>query len=166
MAAAPVEAKGIDLKLPEGFEADPKAVEAFKAWAAEQKFDGPTAQKFFEAQLQRDKSARTADDAAIAAQDAKWAGELKADKDFGGTNYEASNNLAQRALDHHFGADAAKLIHAAGLGNHPLLWRGFVRIGKAMAEDTIASTATPAARGLSTEEGLKATYPSMFPPKE
>lgn len=149
------------VKLPDGFKLEPGEVEFF------QKELGPKAQAAVDKMAALEKARIAAEDTAIAAQDAKWLSEAKADKEIGGAAYDANVKLAQRALAKFGGAEVAQVIHQAGLGNHPGLLRAFVRIGKAMAEDAIGNTATPADKGIpSAEQRLKAAYPTMFPKQE
>lgn len=157
-AAEPVKEAPKVEPLPEDFLADVKDLGLDEAKAR-------TAHEVFTKRTAAAEQARIkAEDTAIAQQDAKWLAESKTDTEIGGAAYDANVKLAQRALAKFGGPDVAKLIHAAGLGNHPGLLKAFVRIGKAMAEDSIGNTATPADKGIpSAEAGLRAAYPTMFP---
>ena len=159
-AAKPAEPAKVETKaepLPADFLADVKDLGLDEVKAK-------TAHEVFTKRQAAAETARIAsEDTAIAAQDAKWLSEAKADKEIGGAAYDANVKLAQRALAKFGGQEVAAVIHAAGLGNHPGLLRAFVRIGKAMAEDAIGSTATPAEGTPSAESGLRAAYPTMFP---
>lgn len=144
------------IKLPEGFKLEPGVIEAL------QKSLGPKAQEAVEQMAAVEQSRIKSEDAAIAAQDAKWAAELKADPELGGQHYEASIKLAARALHHFGGREAAVLLHTAGLANNPTMVRLFNKIGKSLGEDTLAGSAKPPAPAVSQEARLRSTYPSMF----
>lgn len=73
---------------------------------------------------------------------------LKADKDFGGANYDATIKASQSSMTQFFGEDGAKILKASGLDNHPSIVKGLARIRKAIAEDTTAPpTTNPAPAG-------------------
>jgi hypothetical protein len=63
------------------------------------------------------------------------------------------------------GEPLVKLLNESGLGNHPLLVKAFVAIGKARAEDRIGGTSNAAGKSnLSPDEQLQRDlYPTMFP---
>jgi hypothetical protein len=80
---------------------------------------------------------------------ADWAKQAQEDPEIGGKNWNATKNLAAKALDH-FGApseikevDGKKvetnpfrvLLNQSGLGEHPDMIRVFANVGKALSED-------------------------------
>ena len=142
----------VELKAPKGFEPH---FEALSKHAQELGLEGEKAQKFIDSIAAVDGARAKQLDEALAAQDAKWAAELKADPEIGGPKFDAAIKDASRALARFGGKPAegqkvaplAALLHQAGLGNHPLVLKAFAAIGRAMADDTIAGTskAAPAA---------------------
>lgn len=66
-----------------------------------------------------------------------WANEVKTDKEIGGDSFVANVGLAQKALDTFAPAGLRKYLEDTGLGNHPDLVRCFVKVGKAMSEDSM-----------------------------
>jgi hypothetical protein len=75
----------------------------------------------------------------IATERAAWLNEAKADADIGGQHWNASMTTAATALDalgFTKGSGFRNLLDESGLGNHPDMIRAFVKIGKAVAEDS------------------------------
>lgn len=142
----------IEVKLPEGVEADPALLEAVKSAAK----DGESAQalvdKFFEVQKAADERAR----AAWETQQRQWVEQLRAAPDIGGERWSESLQHAARAMQQFGSPELRKLLDDTGLGNHPELVKCFIAVGKALAEDTVAGTAAAAAP--SREQGLRSLY--------
>ena len=88
-----------------------------------------------------------------------WDSALKADKEIGGEKIQANLDLGRRALERFASKEAIQFLRDSGLNSHPELARIFVRIGKAMGEDRIASGG--GAGGKSPEQLLAERYPSM-----
>lgn len=126
---APVVPEKYDLKLPEGSPLDASQVEAVSSYAKEQKLSQETAQAI----LDRESKANEV----LVRQNTKvWLEELRNDKEFGGNELEANGELAFKAAEKWFGNEFAALIKKAHLNNHPMLFKGLVRLGKANADDT------------------------------
>lgn len=71
----------------------------------------------------------------------QWVNEAKADKSLAGEqgqDFDANAGLAKRALNHFFGKELDAVLNETGYGNHPAILRGFLKIAKAMGEDTLA----------------------------
>jgi hypothetical protein len=65
-----------------------------------------------------------------------WATSAKADKEFGGQNFDANVAVARRAIAR-FGNDGLKsLLNETGLGNHPEVLRFFWKVGQKISEDS------------------------------
>jgi hypothetical protein len=77
--------------------------------------------------------------AEVATQRAAWGQEAKADPEIGGKNWDASVTTTAKALDtlgFEKGSPFRVLLEESGLGNHPEMIRAFVRVGKAVSEDS------------------------------
>lgn len=75
---------------------------------------------------------------AMQAQAKTWIGEFKADKEFGGDNFNASVADAQRALaTFDEGGTVSKMLAETGYGNNPDVLRIFARVGRALGEDKL-----------------------------
>jgi hypothetical protein len=151
----------IELKLPEGFKPDEEGLAAFKADAKELGLDSAKAQKLFDRYVALEAARGQAQAKAQAERDAKWTAEIQADPEIGGEKSEAAKADIRRALAKFGGAKMAQALHAAGLGNHPDLVRGFVAIGKAFAEDSIAGTAQAAGSAQPEKSLRELMYPTM-----
>lgn len=152
----------LELKLPDGVEADPELLKGFKALAQENKVPAQAAQGlvdlFVKAQQAQAEKLRSTWET----QQSQWAESLKADKEIGGAQYEANKAVANKALSK-FGSPA--LVNAlvqSGLANHPDMVRFVVKVGKAMAEDSTAGTTGGPGASNSKEAQLRSLYPSMF----
>lgn len=88
-----------------------------------------------------------------------WAEEIKSDKEFGLTNIKESAQFAKTVVNKFGGADFEAMLNDSGYGNHPLLFKTFARIGKAMANDKLVTGAVESKPSKTTEEIF---YPSNF----
>ena len=133
-----------DIKLPEGYEYDKDTGDSFLAIANEAKLSKETVQKLIEfdharsvkmleamkaAEAERSKKF----EADMAAEKAEWLKQCKADKEYGGQNWEASQAVIDRAAKAH--PEAVKVLQAYNLHYHPEIVRMFFRDGKLMGED-------------------------------
>lgn len=66
---------------------------------------------------------------------AKWAGEAKVDKEFGGDKFAENLGIANKALTTFATPEAIALLKQTGLANHPEIIRAFYRAGKQISED-------------------------------
>lgn len=165
---AKVEApKALELVLPKGFEADEKTVEGFKALAGELGLDGAKASKVVESFAAFEKARNEQLDSLAQAQDAKWRAELEALPEFSGEAKAAAMGDVRRALTKFGGQGFAKLLHAAGLGNHPELLKGFAAIGRALREDSVAGSTRPPGAAPERQPDHVVLYgPATSPSKE
>lgn len=134
-SAKPVVPEKYELKLPEGSQLKADALEKIASFAKEQGFTNEQAQKLvdaksdavseFVAQQQEDINKKIRID---------WVEEAKADKEIGGEAFGKNAELAKRVVDRYFTDSFKKALNDTGLGNHPELIRGFVRMGKKMSE--------------------------------
>jgi len=97
----------------------------------------------------------------VAAQRREWFETARADREIGGTQWEASTARAARALDalgFPKGSAFRTLLDESGLGNHPEMIRAFARVGRAVSEDRFERPGTPSAARKTDEELF---YPGM-----
>jgi len=64
-----------------------------------------------------------------------WEAEAKADKEIGGDKFAENLSVAKKGIDAHFSPEFVKLLDQTGLGNHPEMIRGFVKIGRLVSQD-------------------------------
>lgn len=162
-AAATPKPAPVEVAAPKGLTVDATALEGFKAVAAEVGLDSPKAQKVLDyyagIAAAREAEARKADDARFAAQESQWLAEAKAAPDIGGQRWAESEAAVRRAVTRFEAQPVARLLHAAGLGNHPEVLRLFVRLGRAVAEDSVAGSSAPAVAA--PKDPLSVLYPTM-----
>ena len=66
-----------------------------------------------------------------------WQTAVKTDREIGGARLAANLATASKAIDR-FGGDALRqALNVSGAGNHPDVIRAFIRIGKAISEDSL-----------------------------
>lgn len=156
--------KPIELKLPDG--ADPNTLAPFLEVATKHKLSQEQAQALVDFDRDRQVAADKSFSESWRAEQQKWVEAAKADPEIGAGKPEvlkANLELAKRAIQQFGGRELAKELLDTGLGNNPVWVRAFVRIGKAMADDSIAGTAGGPAAGPSGEEAFhRAIYPTMF----
>ena len=74
-----------------------------------------------------------------------WAGEARADKEFGGDKLEENLGVARKALDA-FGSDKLReMLESSAMGNHPEVIRFFFKVGQAISEDKLVNGGKPPA---------------------
>ena len=122
--------------LPEGVtlapDSEAKVIAAAKALNLPQE----GAQQLATAAVEMQKSFVSAMDAKIADVRKGWEADSRADKEFGGDNFDvnlATANIAVKA----FGSPAFRqLLKDSGVGSHPEFIRTFLNIGKSISQDT------------------------------
>lgn len=164
--AAELAAKAeIEIKLPEGYEADATAIGDFKKLAKEVGLTSESAQKLFDFNAKLQQAQAKAQEVAADQQEKAWEAELKADPDFGGKNFEGSKVLLNKLLVKFDDKDkgARKAIGASGLGSQPAVVKFLHRIAKSMAEDKVGAGAGSGGEPvLSEDEKLAARYPKSI----
>lgn len=151
--------KYADFKLPEGVKLDEPTMGKFSELAKKHGLSQEAAQEFVTLGAQMQAGNAQALQAAIDAQGETWAGEAKADKEYGGDKFDENLAVAKGALDK-FGTPQLKaLLVQSKLGNHPEVLRTFFRIGKAISEDGFVPGRTGTAGGSIAQR----MYPNMNP---
>lgn len=121
----------------EGIELDGTAIEAFEPVARELNLTNEQAQKLVDMYPKIIASQEQRQAEAWQQQTEQWAADVKADKDIGGDKLPANLGAAQRAIDQFGTPELKEYLNGTGLGNNPELVKAFVKIGKAMSEDTV-----------------------------
>lgn len=135
-------ATAIELKLPEGYQADEKALGNFKTLAAKVGLDSAKAQEVFDGYVAFESEREKAFEVQFKAHNAKGLAAIKADPDIGGEKYSVSQREAAKAIAKLGGQKLVEKLHAAGLSNDIDVFRGFVAIGRALKDDSIAGGGT------------------------
>lgn len=170
-AGQSTQASDFTLKLPEGVKAEDGLFKAFVPLAKELGLKGEQAQKLVDLVVSQgteaQKAAQAAQEASRTQQFEKWAEAAKADKEYGGADFDANLKTAQRALERFGGKGLVEVLESTGLGNHPDVLRAFYRAGKAIAEDSVGGAHGGSGKGgeMSEAERLALLFPSMAQPK-
>lgn len=84
--------------------------------------------------------------------------ELRADKEFGGENYDKNFAIAVKGLEAIGSPELRELLETTGIGNSPVLVRAFHKVGQLVADAPIATAAQPAQ---SAKSAAARMYPNM-----
>lgn len=141
--------------LPEGVQVDEEMLGEFKAVAKDLKLSQEQAQRL--ADLQAKSVAKQQE--SLRSVQAQWAEQSKSDKEFGGDNLKENLGVAEQALNKFAPPELRQLLKDTGLANHPDMIRTFVRVGKAISEDSKVVAGTRAAAV--SLDPAKRLYPGM-----
>jgi len=147
-----------ELKMPDGSKLDQKHLESVSTYAKAKGLTNEQAQEFLNRESDAVKSLHDAQMAGLQERKTSWKKESELDKEIGGDNFAKNVELGHRVLKH-FGADALiPQLEATGFGNHPDVVRLFMKIGKAMGEDTLVM---PKSQGGGSKSLAETFYPSQ-----
>lgn len=118
------------ITLPEGVEADPAALDEFKAVAREAGLSGEAASKLAAWEIQR----QTKRDEAWAARGEAWGRELDSDPEIGGARRAETIQAVRTAIELGGGKEVISELYDMGLSNHPGLVRFLARVGRAFSQ--------------------------------
>jgi hypothetical protein len=141
--AKPADAAAYTLKLPDDSLFEATALEGIGAFARDLGLSGEGAQKLVE----RDSKMleQFADHFAKGVTEehnamvAKWAQDMKVDKELGGEKYAETLFLADKSMRMFATPEFRAALKETGFGSHPELMRVFVNIGRAIAEDSFTT---------------------------
>lgn len=152
-----------EFKVPDGVQLDEALITEFTPVAKELNLDNASAQKLVDLYTKT----RAADTQKLydawAQTHEKWVGDAKADKEFGGANFDASIAIAKKAMTAAVLGGGEKLVEAlnvTGAGNHPEVIRFFYKVGKLMSDDKFD---TGKSQSGAPVDKAAALYPSMKP---
>lgn len=160
--ASAAEPTAYELKYPEGVAADDATFGKFKELAQKTGLKADGAQQIVDFFVESQKAASEQQKLAVEQAQKQWVEAAKADKEFGGPQFDANIQVAQKAL-HKFGdSEITELLERTGLGNHPAFVRWAYRIGKSISEDSIAGASAPgtASAAQSDDAFLRGLYPN------
>lgn len=162
---AEVKAEDIQIKMPKGVEVDEKLMSEFKAIVADPKLaPQDRAQKLVDMHVSALKAAAEGPYKLWTDTQTKWQGEVKADAEIGGTNFDAMRSTISKAITDVGGAEAGKIFEAfrfTGAANNPDVVRLMYRMSKLVVEGGPVVGGAPAAgKGKGTAAAIAAMYPS------
>lgn len=127
----PVKAEEYEfVDVPEGFELDPAVDKEFREFAAARGWSKDDVKELSAMQVKLYQRQAEAHADLVAS----WGEEVKTDKEIGGRAFEQNVAKAREAKIAFFPPEADAIFDKTGLGNHPAIVKGLVRIGKAMGE--------------------------------
>lgn len=136
-----------EFTAPEGKVHDSNLLAAFEAGARDANLPQDAAQKLLDkmSPLMAERQAEQ-----VTALRKEWFDATTADKEFGGEKLEANLAIAKKGLDFVADPELNKMLVSTGLGNHPTFIRAFLKIGKALSEDTIVVGSAPTSTAKAT----------------
>lgn len=153
----------IAIKLPDGTKADPKFVEAYVTTAKKHGLSQEQAQGVAEFMIETQKASNKAYEEALQRQVSKDTEALRADKEFGGVNFDKTVKARDSALAQFFGEETAKLVKELGLEANPGFAKGLARIRALVSEDTVGDKgAKPGAATTTREAELRKMFPHSY----
>lgn len=126
-----------DFKLPEGFTMDQGALEAFSPVAKELGMSQVNAQKLIDLYSSIQSKQAESIQKLFAEEHEKSIATVKADPEMGGNNYEANLKIACNVIVKYGSKDVLGAFAETGIGDNPDVIRMFLKIGKAMGEDSL-----------------------------
>jgi len=121
--------------LPDGVELHGPTQEKFLAAAKELNLSQASAQKLASLAAEHVQALEALQVEAWEKVTAGWMDQAKADKEIGGSGFDANVVIAQKAMTKFGTPELKEALKETGLGNHPELVRFFLRVGKAISED-------------------------------
>ncbi len=142
-----------DLKLADGSLLDASALERIGAVARSQGLSNEEAQVLVDKQ-QAEVSTF------IEERKAMWHKEASNDKEIGGEAFAQNAELAKRAFERVAPPGLKAEMDRTGYGNHPLVLKMFVNLGRMMADDKLVQSST---QGSVSKSAAELLYPSSKP---
>lgn len=134
--------------LPEGYALDESSLTEWSGVFKELGLTQEQAQKLVAMDAKRQLAANNPEAVQAAAvesrnqQVSQWESALKADKELGGSNFEATVGNAQKALADFGSPELSAMLKESGLGSHPEVVRFFHNVGKQLSEGQLHRTTT------------------------
>lgn len=165
---ATVKAEDIKVSIPDGITIDEKTLGEFKGLLVDAKLSPQDrAQKLVDLHVGALRAAADAPHQLWTKTQGEWQATVKADKELGGQNFDATRATITKGIQAVFGkdtqsADAAFEAFAyTGAGNHPALVRLMYRVGKMLSEGDPVNGGAPAdGKGKDFSSRVAAMYPS------
>lgn len=146
--AAQAESDEIKLVAPEGSSFSDADIVEMKEFAKANKLSQESAQKLLDEKAGFVNKVVAKQNADFKAKTEGWLKEVKEIKTF-----DEDLKAVQQVLDGNFDADFKKMLNDSGLGNHPSLFKGLAKIGKAMnPQKFVTAPKSAVAKKLSDEE--------------
>lgn len=126
-----------DFTIPEGMEVDKDALAKFGPLAKELNLTQEQAQAFVDIYTTRMQDMNEATVEAWTKVREGWVTDGKADKEFGGANYDTNVATAKKAIEKFGGDSFREALNTTGMGDHPEMIRFLWKVGQAISEDGV-----------------------------
>jgi hypothetical protein len=147
-----------DFQVPEGFSLNEAVAPKFSEWAKTHNLTQEAAQAAVTLGAELVQQSQQAQAEAFTSMVADWRKQTEIDKEIGGPQLQENLSYAARLIDT-FAPELRQVFDETGMGNHPVMVKALIRIGKAMSEDRLVGGQQQDQGGaLSLEQRL---YPSM-----
>jgi len=155
--AKPVVPEKYELKMPEGSQLSQKRIDEVSAYAKEKGLSNEQAQEILNRESDAVSGFFESQRAELLAKSEGWISEIKADKEFGGENFNQTIEYAKRSIKQFGDPELERVFDETGVGNHPLIVKMHAKIGRLMADDKMVSSHA----GSSEERREDLLYPTM-----
>ena len=126
-----------DFSMPDGIELDGDLMDKFRDISKSLNLTQDQAQGLIDLQTKPLADKEKADATEWTDLQAEWVKTAKADKEFGGANFDANIGTARKAVEQFGTPELSEMFDTTGTGNHPEILRFLWKVGKAISEDSI-----------------------------
>lgn len=140
-----------DFKFADGVPVDDAFKADMTAWAKEHKLDPKAAQGAADLAAKYGESMAEKFTNDMVNLRNEWATQARADKEYGGDNFDANLAGANAALQRFGSLELIKVLKDTGLGNNPEVIRLFHNINKTISQDSVAAAITASASAEKTQ---------------
>lgn len=123
-----------DFTLPEGLTLADETLNALKDFAKGKNLPQSDAQAMVDVLVQHHTRAVETATQAFTQASEEWAAACRADKDFGGANFDDSVAAIGHVMQEFGDQELRDVLNTSHLGNHPALFRFIAKVGKAIGE--------------------------------
>lgn len=142
----------VDLKLPDGSLLAAERVEQIASIAKEKGLSPEQAQLLLDRESDAVKSYSDEQQSNYNKTVETWRAEAMADKELGGENLPKTTEIARRAVVHYFGNEFLQQLDSTKFGDRLDVLRGFYKIGKELANDSMVRGGPASAKPKSMAE--------------
>jgi len=128
--------KSLGLELPDETYADQSLVDEMELYAKAKGLSKEVAQELLDKRSNDLSNYRESVMEKHKEQVKEWEGELKADPNFGGENFDENIALAKSIMSKYGSEELMEDLNVSGYGSHPGILKLFSKVGKAMSNDS------------------------------
>lgn len=146
------------VKVPDGLQLDDALKGQFSELATELNISPEGASKLLGMHSDLVKKSVETVQAQLMEQSNQWADAVRADKEIGGANLDATTRTISKALDAYGDPDVKEAFNMTRAGNHPAIVRTFYRMAKALEEGKFVKPNAPAQAPM---DAAKVFFPNL-----